>query len=50
MAGSAPNGIVYFHYTMSPYGRRVAWYLAFRKIAYAECVRYKRRQCVAVPD
>ena len=40
MAGAKapPNGIVYLHYKESPYARRVAWYLAFRQIAYAECV------------
>ncbi|KAK5170258.1 uncharacterized protein LTR77_004844 [Saxophila tyrrhenica] len=34
-----PNNIVYFHYHASPYARRVAWYLAFRRIAYAECIQ-----------
>jgi glutathione S-transferase len=40
MSNSAapPNGIVYFHYPESPFARRVVWYLAFRKIAYSECV------------
>jgi hypothetical protein len=35
----APNGIVLYWYKASPYGRRVAWYLALRNIAYAQCVR-----------
>ncbi|KAF2485122.1 hypothetical protein BDY17DRAFT_292973 [Neohortaea acidophila] len=41
MASTAqpPNGIVLFHYERSPYARRVRWYLAFRRIAYAECIQ-----------
>ena len=37
------NGIVLFHYSFSPYARRVSWYLALRGIDYAECVRVNRR-------
>ena len=37
-AENPPNGIVYFHYERSPFARRVRSYLAFRRIAYAECV------------
>ena len=33
------NGIVLYHYTFSPYAKRVVWYLALRGIDYAECVR-----------
>jgi hypothetical protein len=36
---TAPNNIVLYWYPASPYGRRVTWYLALRKIKYAECVR-----------
>ena len=32
------NGIVLYHYSFSPYARRVTWYLALRGIGYAECV------------
>lgn len=32
------NGIVLYHYSFSPYARRVIWYLALRGIDYAECV------------
>ncbi|KAK5064656.1 hypothetical protein LTR84_000490 [Exophiala bonariae] len=31
------NGIVLYHYSFSPYARRVIWYLALRGIDYAEC-------------
>ncbi|EXJ79857.1 hypothetical protein A1O3_08142 [Capronia epimyces CBS 606.96] len=31
------NGIVLYHYSFSPYARRVLWYLALRGIDYAEC-------------
>ena len=33
------NGIVLYHYTFSPYAKRVVWYLTLRGIDYAECVR-----------
>jgi glutathione S-transferase len=33
------NGIVLYHYSFSPYARRVIWYLALRGIDYAQCVR-----------
>ncbi|EMC93991.1 hypothetical protein BAUCODRAFT_124737 [Baudoinia panamericana UAMH 10762] len=39
MQGDVPDGLVLFHYPLSPYGRRCCWYLALRHIAYAECVR-----------
>ena len=35
----APNDIVHFHYEFSPYGRRIAWYLALRGIDYAQCLQ-----------
>lgn len=38
MAPEIPNGIVFFGYGASPYARKVKQYLAFRNIAYAECV------------
>ncbi|KAI1618000.1 glutathione S-transferase [Exophiala viscosa] len=31
------NGIVLYHYSFSPYARRVLWYLSLRGIDYAEC-------------
>jgi hypothetical protein len=33
------NDIVLYHYSFSPYARRVIWYLALRGIDYAQCVR-----------
>lgn len=30
--------IVLYHYSFSPYARRVVWYLALRNIPYTECV------------
>ena len=33
------NGIVLYHYSFSPYAKRVLWYLSLRAIDYAECVR-----------
>lgn len=39
---SAPNDIVLFWYSASPYGRRVQWYLTLRNIAFAECVSLSR--------
>ena len=32
------NGIVLYHYSFSPYARKVLWYLALRGIDYAQCV------------
>ncbi len=32
------NGIVLYHYSFSPFARRVLWYLSLRGIDYAECV------------
>lgn len=34
----ANNNIVLYHYSFSPYARRIIWYLALRGIDYAECV------------
>lgn len=31
------NGIVLYHYSFSPYARRIIWYLALRGIDYAQC-------------
>ncbi|PKS07598.1 hypothetical protein jhhlp_006204 [Lomentospora prolificans] len=36
---SSVNSIILFHYTYSPYARRVAWYLALRGIPYSECIQ-----------
>ncbi|KAL8987840.1 MAG: hypothetical protein Q9177_003003 [Variospora cf. flavescens] len=33
------NDIVLFHYTFSPFAKRVVWYLAFRGIDYAQCLQ-----------
>lgn len=37
MADRPNNGIVLYHYSYSPFARRVVWYLALRGIDYAEC-------------
>lgn len=37
MADKPNNGIVLYHYSFSPFARRVTWYLALRGIDYAEC-------------
>jgi len=34
---SPNNGIVLYHYSFSPFARRVLWYLSLRGIDYAEC-------------
>ena len=36
------NGIVLYHYSFSPFARRVIWYLALRGIDYAQCVGLSR--------
>ncbi|MCJ1340007.1 hypothetical protein MMC09_005301 [Bachmanniomyces sp. S44760] len=33
------NDIVLFHYTYSPYARRITWYLALRGIDYSQCLQ-----------
>jgi hypothetical protein len=33
------NGIILYHYSFSPYARRVIWYLALRGMDFAQCVR-----------
>lgn len=35
------NDIVLFHYSFSPYARKVLWYLALRGIEYGQCVSQK---------
>jgi hypothetical protein len=37
---SVPNDLCFFWYTYSPYARKVAWYLALRGLAYAQCVSF----------
>jgi len=36
---AVPNDIIFFHYSYSPYARRVLWYLALRGIPYAQCIQ-----------
>ncbi|KAJ8119985.1 hypothetical protein ONZ43_g3191 [Nemania bipapillata] len=37
---SPPNlPIVLYHYDLSPYGKRVVWYLHLRKIPYSQCIQ-----------
>lgn len=31
--------IILYHYTYSPYARRIVWYLALRGIPYTQCVK-----------
>lgn len=33
-----PNNLILYHYTFSPYARRVVWYLTLRQISYAQCM------------
>lgn len=33
------NDIILYHYTFSPYARRITWYLALRGIDYAQCLQ-----------
>lgn len=33
-----PNDLVLYHYSFSPYARRIVWYLTLRKIPYAQCL------------
>ncbi|KAJ6440388.1 zinc knuckle transcription factor (CnjB) [Purpureocillium lavendulum] len=35
----AEAGIIFYHYTRSPYARRVEWYLLLRGIPYSECLQ-----------
>lgn len=37
-----PNDLTLFHYTYSPYARRIVWYLQLRGIQYAQCVSSNR--------
>jgi glutathione S-transferase len=37
---SSSRKIILFHYHLSPYSKRVVWYLALRRIAYTECVSF----------
>ncbi|KAI5203826.1 hypothetical protein AUEXF2481DRAFT_26061 [Aureobasidium subglaciale EXF-2481] len=34
-----PNDIILFHYTFSPFAKRIVWYLKLRGIPYAECIQ-----------
>ncbi|KAL9050630.1 MAG: hypothetical protein Q9206_005013 [Seirophora lacunosa] len=36
---SSHNDIVLFHYTFSPFAKRITWYLALRGIHYAQCLQ-----------
>lgn len=31
--------IILYHYAMSPYAKRIVWYLTLRRIPYSQCVR-----------
>ena len=35
---SSIDKIILFHYSYSPYARRITWYLALRGIPYSQCV------------
>ncbi|KHN96989.1 Glutathione S-transferase, protein [Metarhizium album ARSEF 1941] len=35
----APENVILYHYSYSPYARRVAWYLTLRGIPYAQCMQ-----------
>jgi hypothetical protein len=39
MTPTIPNDLVLYHYTYSPYARRIVWYLTLRGIDFAQCVR-----------
>jgi glutathione S-transferase len=34
-----PSDIILFHYTFSPFAKRIVWYLKLRNIPYAECIQ-----------
>jgi glutathione S-transferase len=34
-----PSDIILFHYTFSPFAKRIVWYLKLRGIPYAECIQ-----------
>ncbi|MCJ1372103.1 hypothetical protein MMC20_003324 [Loxospora ochrophaea] len=36
---SIPSDIILYHYPFSPYARRITWYLALRRIPYAQCLQ-----------
>jgi len=44
------NGIILYHYSFSPYARRVIWYLALAWIDFAQCVRGAHSICVLLAD
>lgn len=31
--------IILYHYSFSPYAKRIIWYLTLRRIPYSQCVR-----------
>ncbi|QDS69554.1 hypothetical protein FKW77_007861 [Venturia effusa] len=39
MAPTIPNDLVLYHYTNSPYARRIVWYLTLRRIDFAQCMQ-----------
>ncbi|KAI9726948.1 MAG: hypothetical protein M1828_000296 [Chrysothrix sp. TS-e1954] len=39
MPTDVPNNIILYHYSFSPYARRIVWYLTLRGIPYAECIQ-----------
>jgi glutathione S-transferase len=36
---NVPSDIILFHYTFSPFAKRIVWYLKLRNIPYAECIQ-----------
>ncbi|KAI9657433.1 MAG: hypothetical protein M1821_003115 [Bathelium mastoideum] len=39
MASDVPNSIIHYHYSMSPYARRITWYLTLRNISHGQCLQ-----------
>jgi len=39
MTATAPPPVILYHYSFSPYARRVVWYLRLRRIPYRECLQ-----------
>ena len=39
MSSDVPNSIIHYHYSSSPYARRITWYLTLRNIPHAQCLQ-----------